>query len=395
MNQPADARYRARGVSSAKEDVHDAIAHLDQGLFPGAFCKILPDLLSADPEQCLVLHADGAGTKSSLAYLAWRENDDLAVWRGIAQDSLVMNLDDCACVGAVGPFVVSNTIGRNAKRIPGTVIAAIIKGYADICASLEQEGITCHLAGGETADVGDLVRTVIVDSTIACRLPRKDVIDASRIVHGDVVIGLSSTGRARWEQHDNAGIGSNGLTGARHELLSKHYAQNYPESHAPEIDPDFVYSGPFRLNDPLVGSSHTIGSALLSPTRTYVPFIRDLIGELGSAEIHGLIHCSGGAHAKIGKFGQHKRYVIDHLPQPPALFQAIAQTANVSWREMYMVYNCGVRLEVVVPPSMAERVLQTAQRCAIDAWVVGHVEDAAPGESNSVHLHTPFGDFVY
>ncbi|TVR47303.1 MAG: phosphoribosylformylglycinamidine cyclo-ligase [Planctomycetota bacterium] len=395
MTTPADARYRARGVSSAKEDVHQAIAHLDAGLFPGAFCKVLPDLLSGDPESCLVLHADGAGTKSSLAYLAWRESGDVGVWKGIAQDSLVMNLDDCACAGAIGPYLVSNTIGRNAKRIPGEVIAAIIAGYGEVCASLEAEGITCHLAGGETADVGDLVRTVIVDSTIACRLPRREVIDASRMAAGDVIIGFSSTGRARWEGVDNAGIGSNGLTGARHELLAKHYAQSYPESHAPEIDPDFVYSGPYRLQDPLPDSSMSIGQALLSPTRTYVPLIRDLIDALGVERIHGLIHASGGAHAKIGKFGHGKRYILDALPPPPPLFRAIQAAAQVDWREMYTVYNCGVRLLAVVPEACAQACLDAAKAAQIDSWVVGRVEDATAGAANSVHLQTAFGDFSY
>ena len=394
MNQPADARYRARGVSSAKEDVHDAIANLDQGLYPGAFCKLLPDLLSGDDEQCLVLHADGAGTKSSLAYLAWSEQDDLSVWHGIAQDSLVMNIDDCACVGAIGPYMISNTIGRNAKRIPGKVIAAIIDGYTKVCDSLHQEGITCHLAGGETADVGDLVRTVIVDSTIACRMPRNQVIDARRIAHGDVVIGLSSTGRARWEDEDNAGIGSNGLTGARHELLARYYGEVYPESHAPERDTTFVYSGPHNLEDPLPGSEMTIGKALLSPTRTYVPFIRDLIEAIGSEDIHALIHCSGGAHTKIGKFGKNKRYVIDGLPTPPPLFKAIQEAAAVNWREMYMVYNCGVRLEVVVPAERAEAVLKVAKDCQIDAWQVGHVEDH-DGPQNVVEISSELGSFTY
>lgn len=368
---------------------------MEQGLYPGAFCKILPDIMGGDDEQCLVLHADGAGTKSSLAYIAWRERDDLSIWRGIAQDSLIMNIDDCACVGALGPFVISNTIGRNAKRIPGSVIAEIIAGYQDVCKLLEDEGIPCHIAGGETADVGDLVRTIIVDSTVACRIPRAQVIDAARMSAGDVIVGFASHGRARWESADNSGIGSNGLTGARHELLHNDYAKKYPESFAPEIDPAFVYNGPFHLEDPLPGAAgSTVGDALLSPTRTFAPLIAQLIASIGHEDLHGLIHCSGGALTKIGKFGSGKRYVKDALPEVPPLFNAIQATADIAWREMFAVYNCGIRLEAVVPPRQVDACLQAAAACGIPAQVIGHVEDS-PQAGNQVEIHSPHGTFSY
>ncbi|TVR14429.1 MAG: phosphoribosylformylglycinamidine cyclo-ligase [Planctomycetota bacterium] len=395
MTSAADSRYRARGVSAGKEDVHQAIAHMEQGLYPGAFCKILPDIMGGDSDQCLVLHADGAGTKSSLAYIAWQERGDLSVWRGIAQDSLIMNIDDCACVGAMGPFIISNTIGRNAKRIPGSIIAEIIAGYQDVCALLENEGIPCHIAGGETADVGDLVRTIIVDSTVACRMPRQQVIDAARMRAGDSIIGFASHGCARWEDHDNSGIGSNGLTGARHELLHKDYAHKYPESYAPEIDPSFVYSGPFHLDDPLPESmGMTIGDALLSPTRTFAPLIAQMLKRIGHEDIHGLIHCSGGALTKIGKFGSGNRYILDALPEIPPLFRAIQATADIAWREMLSVYNCGIRLKAVVPPDQVDACLQVARDCAIPAQVIGRVEDNS-GPGNHVEIHSPHGTFTY
>lgn len=397
MNQP-DARYQARGVSAAKNEVHDAIADQDKGLFPGAFCKLVPDLLSADDDACLVVHADGAGTKSSLAYLAWMEGLGEQVWAGIAQDSLVMNLDDCACVGALGPFLVSNTIGRNAKRIPGNVIAGIVAGYQAVCDTLADEGISCVMTGGETADVGDLVRTVIADSTIVARLQRDQVVDAARMAPGDVIVGFASNGQARWEQTANSGMGSNGLTSARHDLLGG-YREQYPETYAPEVDPALIYSGPHRLQDPLPGEpGTTVGDALLSPTRTYVPLIRDLIEAVGVADLHGLIHCSGGGQAKIGKFGGSagapNRYRKHNLLPVPPLFAALREASGTSWAEAYTVWNMGARLEAIVPETSVQACLDAAAQAQIPAQVVGVVE-AASGAKNEVVLETEHGTFSY
>jgi phosphoribosylformylglycinamidine cyclo-ligase len=395
----ADRRYQARGVSAGKAEVHAAIAGQDQGLFPGAFCKIVPDDLTGDPAHCLVMHADGAGTKSSLAYLAWMEGLGEQVWEGIAQDSLVMNLDDCACVGALGPFLVSNTIGRNAKRVPGTAIAGIVRGYQKVCELLAREGIPCRMTGGETADVGDLVRTVIADSTVVARIRRERVIDAARMAPGDLILGFSSTGQARWEERPNSGIGSNGLTNARHDLLGG-YRATYPETFAPEIDPALAYSGSLELRDALPdGGGMSVGEALLSPTRTYLPLIRRLLEALPAADVHGLIHCSGGGQAKILKFGAHgrptgNRYVKDTLFPVPPLFAAIQREVELSWAEMHTVYNMGHRLEAVVPERAVAACLDVAKDCAIDAQVVGRVEDrGAPG--NEVVVRTAHGEFRY
>jgi phosphoribosylformylglycinamidine cyclo-ligase len=395
MSELPDARYRARGASAAKNEVHAAITGLDRGLFPGAFCQVLPDLLGGSPDHALVLHADGAGTKSSLAYLAWREGADLEVWRGIAQDSLVMNLDDCACVGALGPFVVSNTIGRNAKRIPGEVVAAIIAGYRRLAEDLAAENIAVHLAGGETADVGDLVRTVIVDSTVACRLRREEVVDASRMAPGDVIVGFASFGRARWERSDNSGIGSNGLTSARHEVLGGEYADRYPETWAPEMARELAYCGPYRLGDALPGApGMTVGQALLSPTRTYLPLIRRLLGAIGPQELHGLIHCSGGGQTKILKFGHGLRYIKDSLPPLPPLFATVARELGLAPAELHAVYNCGVRLEAVLPERHAAAALAAARDCGIAAWITGHVE-AASGTANELLIRRDGAELHY
>lgn len=394
-----DQRYQARGASAGKAEVHAAIEHLDRGLFPGAFCTVLPDHLTGDPSACLVMHADGAGTKSSLAYLAWREGYGEAVWEGIAQDALVMNLDDCACVGALGPYVVSNTIGRNAKRIPGAVVAAVVRGYQRVAQTLEREGIAVHLAGGETADVGDLVRTAIVDSTVVCRLPRASVIDAERMTPGDIIVGFASTGRARWEDRENSGIGSNGLTGARHELLGPEYRSRYPETYAPETGEDLVYSGSLQLRSPVPGMGMDTGTALLSPTRTYVPLIRALLGAVDPQLVHGLIHCSGGGQTKIRRFGalgaaRGNRYRKDHLFPTPPLFAAIQRAADVPWQEMYAVYNMGHRLEAIVAPAAVEPCLAVARACGIPAQVVGQVE-AREDAGNEVVVHSPHGTFTY
>jgi len=400
MSSAPDQRYQARGVSAAKHEVHAAITGQDPGLFPGAFCKVIADALSGDPLHCLVMHADGAGTKSSLAYIAWMEGLGEAVWSGIAQDALVMNLDDCVCVGATGPFLISNTIGRNAKRIPGSVIKGIVSGYERMCAVLEREGIRCIMTGGETADVGDLVRTLIVDSTVVCRLPRREVIDAARMAPGDVIVGFSSTGRARWEDADNSGIGSNGLTSARHELLDGVYRARYPESFAPEIPSELVYSGSLGLTTPLeAGSQLTAGAALLSPTRTYAPLVKRLLAAVERSAIHGLIHCSGGGQAKIAKFGAPgqavgNRYVKDQLFPVTPLFAAIQRQAGLSWQEMHTVYNMGHRLEAVVTPTVAATCIAISQECGIAAQVVGRVE-AAAGPGNEVQVRTAHGTFSY
>lgn len=399
-DQRHDERYRARGVSAGKGEVHAAIASQDAGLFPGAFCKLVADELTGDEAYCLAVHADGAGTKSSLAYLAWQEGLGDAVWAGIAQDSLAMNVDDLACIGALGPFLVSNTIGRNAKRIPGPVIAAIVAGYQRVCDLLTAQGIPCRMTGGETADVGDLVRTVIVDSTVVARLRRDQVIDAGRIVPGDVIVGFSSTGQAAWEDAPNAGMGANGLTAARHELLGGDYRAKYPETYAPEIDPALVYNGKHRVGDPLPGDPRfTVGAALLSPTRTYLPLVKRLLAAIPVRDLHGLIHCSGGGQSKIVKFGGYGRrtglrYIKDRLFPVPPLFAAIKASTGQTWAEMYSVYNMGHRLEAVVPPDRVSECLQAARECRIDAKVVGAVEDrGVPG--NEVVVLTEHGRFEY
>jgi phosphoribosylformylglycinamidine cyclo-ligase len=395
-----DSRYRARGVSAGKADVHAAIAKQDAGLFPGAFCKLMPDLLGGDARYCLVMHADGAGTKSSLAYLAWREGFPPELWAGLAQDSLVMNLDDCACVGSLGPYLVSNTIGRNALRIPGEVIGMIVDGYQQVCDQLGRYGISCHLAGGETADLGDLVRTIDITSTVIARMPRERVIDAGRMVPGDAIVGFSSTGQAAWESAPNSGIGANGLTSARHELLGHDYRARFAETYAPEIDPALVYCGPFKLNDALPGDpTFTIASALLSPTRTYLPLIKRLLDSVPLMDLHGLIHCSGGGQSKIVKFGGRGRrnglrFVKDALFAIPPLFEALQQATGMAWPEMYAVYNMGHRLEAVVPLNLVDLCLSAARDCHIDAQVVGRIESRdVPG--NEVVVKTRHGEFKY
>jgi phosphoribosylformylglycinamidine cyclo-ligase len=398
MSQP-DTRYQARGVSAGKADVHAAIAGLDQGLFPGAFCKIIPDLLAQDEASCLLMHADGAGTKSSLAYLAWRETDDLAWWRGIAQDSLIMNIDDCACVGAIGPFLVSNTIGRNAKRIPGSVIKAIIDGYTACADMLAAEGIACHLTGGETADVGDLVRTVIADSTVMTRMPRSDVINAADMQAGDVIVSISGIGQARWETTANSGMGSNGLTAARHEALGGAYAEQYPETYAPEIAREFIYNGQHQLGDQLPGADMSVGQALLSPTRTYAPLIKAVLDEVGRADIHGIIHCSGGGQTKVGKFGQGRdgkglSYIKDNLLPIPPLFTMLVEASGMTWQEAYAVFNCGARLEFIVAPHLADKIIAISQDCGLAAQISGRVEDRdQPG--NEVVISGSHGTYTY
>jgi phosphoribosylformylglycinamidine cyclo-ligase len=398
-NSPA-ARYEARGVSAGKAEVHAAIANQDQGLFPGAFCKLVPDLLGGDASQCVVMHADDVGTKTALAYLAWMEGLGDRVWAGIAQDSLVMNIDDCGCVGATGPFLLANTISRNARRIPGSVIKGIIDGYQQVCDLLAGEGIDCRMTGGETSDCGDVIRTIFVDSVVAARLARTNVIDAARMAPGDVIIGFSATGQARWEDRPTSGMGSNGLTSARHELLGGGYREKYPETFAPETDPKLMYCGKFSVHDRLPGTNDwSVGEALLSPTRTYLPLIVRLITSVPAFGIHGLIHCTGGGQTKIGKFGAYgrahgNRYVKDALFPVPPLFAALKEHTGQGWQEMYAVYNMGHRLEAVLPETHVETCLAVAKGCGIEAKIVGRVEDrGAPG--NEVVVKSAQGTFTY
>ncbi len=393
-----DDRYRQRGVSAGKEEVHAAIARQDAGLFSGAFCKIIADELTGSFDHCLIVHADTAGTKASLGYLAWREGFP-NVWRGIAQDALVMNLDDLGCVGALGPFLISNTIGRNAKLIPGAVLGEIIDGYQRLCDLLTRDGIPCLMTGGETADVGDLVRTLDVGCTITARLPRAEVIDAARITVGDVLVGFSSLGQAAWEDAPNSGIGSNGLTSARHELLGG-YREKYPETYAPQIDPALVYCGKHRLEEPLPGDpAFTVGSALLSPTRTYLPLIKRLLQRIPRADVHGLIHCSGGGQTKILRFGapgaaRGLRFIKDALFPVPPLCAAIQASTGLKWSEMYSVYNMGHRLEAALPAAHAATAIAVARDLGLDAKIIGRVE-ANDGPGNVVEVRGGHGTFVY
>ena len=380
-----------RGVSAAKEDVHAAIRHIDKGLYPKAFCKILPDILGGDPDYCNIMHADGAGTKSSLAYAYWRETGDLSVWEGIAQDAVVMNTDDLLCVGATDGILVSSTIGRNKQLIPGEVIAAIIGGTEKLLASLRAMGIGIHLTGGETADVGDLVRTIIVDTTVCCRMRREDVIDNARIQPGDVIVGLSSCGQATYEQRYNGGMGSNGLTSARHDLFAHSLGERYPETYDHAIPDALAYSGSYQLTDPVEGSPLDAGQLVLSPTRTYAPVIRQLL-QCMLPHIHGMVHCTGGAQTKVLHFvGDNCRVVKDNLFPIPPLFAAIQRQSGTSWEEMYKVFNMGHRMEIYTTPEQAPQVIQTAAQFHIDAQVVGRIEEGP----RQLVLHSPYGTFTY
>lgn len=384
-------RYMQRGVSAAKEDVHNAIRNIDKGLFPQAFCKIMPDILGGDPEWCNIMHADGAGTKSSLAYAYWRETGDLSVWRGIAQDAIVMNTDDLLCVGATDNILVSSTIGRNKNLIPGDVIAAIINGTEDLLQQMRSWGIGIHLTGGETADVGDLVRTVIVDSTVTCRMRRKDVIDNANIRPGDVIVGLSSTGKANYEDQYNGGMGSNGLTSARHDVFSKLIARKYPETYDPQVPDELVYSGNYTLDTPVDGTPLTAGQLVLSPTRTYAPVIRQMLHELRPV-IHGMVHCTGGAQTKVLHFvGPDCHVVKDNMFDIPPLFRIIQEQSQTDWHEMYKVFNMGHRMEVYVAPQYAPDIIRIAGDFGIEAQVVGHIEHG----SRSLIIHSPYGQFEY
>ena len=384
-------RYILRGVSAAKEDVHNAIKNIDKGLFPKAFCKIIPDILGGDDEYCNIMHADGAGTKSSLAYLYWKETGDLSVWKGIAQDALIMNIDDLLCVGAVDNILVSSTIGRNKLKVPGEVISAIINGTDELLAELRQLGVGVYATGGETADVGDLVRTIIVDSTVTCRMKRADVIDNANIRPGDVIVGLASSGKATYEKEYNGGMGSNGLTSARHDVFAKYLAQKYPESYDAAVPDELVYSGGLRLTDSVEGSPIDAGRLVLSPTRTYAPVVRRMLDAM-RPHIHGMVHCSGGAQTKILHFVDNVRVVKDNLFSVPPLFRTIHEQSGTDWKEMYKVFNMGHRLEVYLAPENAQKVIEISESFGIPAQIVGRIEEC---DHKELIIKSEFGEFVY
>ena len=387
-----DGRYALRGVSASKEDVHNAIKHIDKGIFPGAFCKIIPDILGGDPDYCNIMHADGAGTKSSLAYIYWRETGDLSVWKGIAQDALIMNIDDLLCVGVTDHILVSNTIGRNKRLIPGEVISTIINGIEELLADLRGMGIGVYATGGETADVGDLVRTIIVDSTVTCRMKRVDVIDNARIRPGDVIVGLASFGQASYEKAYNGGMGSNGLTSARHDVFAKYLATKYPESFDFSMQDELVYAGQLALTDTVEGVSLDAGRLVLSPTRTYAPVVKKIFDSGLRPHIHGMVHCSGGAQTKILHFTDKMRIVKDNLFPVPPLFRLIQEQSGTDWAEMYKVFNMGHRMEIYLAPSYAVEVIALSKSFDIDAQIVGRV-----GESDAKELiiRSEYGTFTY
>jgi phosphoribosylformylglycinamidine cyclo-ligase len=385
-------RYSQRGVSAQKEDVHQAIKNIDKGLYPKAFCKIISDVLTGSEEHAIVMHADGAGTKSALAYMYWKETGDLSVWKGIAQDALIMNTDDLLCVGATQNILLSSTIGRNKKHIPGEVIAAIIEGTAELIETLNQWGVSIHSTGGETADVGDLVRTIIVDSTVTARIHRNDIINNANIQVGDVIVGLSSTGQASYETEYNGGMGSNGLTSARHDVFSKTLAEKYPESFDPNVPNDLVYSGSRGLTEALEGVPLDIGKLVLSPTRTYAPIVQQIFQNIDRSNIHGMIHCSGGAQTKILHFVDELHVIKDQLFPIPPLFDLIQKESQTSGREMYQVFNMGHRMEFYVPEQQAKEIISISNNFNVAAQVVGRVEAST---SKKLTLQTPLGDFIY
>ena len=384
-------RYNLRGVSASKEDVHNAIKNIDKGLYPKAFCKIIPDFLGNDPEYCNIMHADGAGTKSALAYVYWRETGDLSVWKGIAQDALIMNIDDLICVGATDNILLSSTIGRNKNRIPGEVISAIINGTSELVAELREMGVNIYETGGETADVGDLVRTIIVDSTVTCRMKRSDVIDNANIQPGDVIVGLSSCGQATYEKEYNGGMGSNGLTSARHDVFANYLAEKYPESYNPEIPKELAYAGNSKLTDQIEGLGIDAGKLVLSPTRTYAPVVKKLLEAL-RPNIHGMVHCSGGAQTKILHFIDNLKVVKNNLFPVPPLFRLIHEQSGTDWKEMYKVFNMGHRLEVYLPREHAQQVIDIAQSFNIEAQIVGYCEAS---DKKELLIESEFGRFEY
>lgn len=392
MGSNTSGRYQQRGVSATKEEVHKAIENIDKGLFPRAFCKIVPDYLTGDQDYCLVMHADGAGTKSSLAYMYWKETGDLSVWKGIAQDALVMNLDDLLCVGITSDILLSSTIGRNANKIPGEVISAIIRGTEELIADLRQWGVHIHSTGGETADVGDLVRTIIVDSTVTARIRRDEVIDNARIQAGDVIVGLASYGQATYEAAYNGGMGSNGLTSARHDVFNKSLAEAYPESFDPGIPSDLIYSGAVGLRDAVPGVPLDAGKLVLSPTRTYAPVIRKILETHDRGDIHGMVHCSGGAQTKILHFIEGLHVIKDNLLPIPPLFELIQRESGTSWKEMFQVFNCGHRMELYVPEAVADSIIAVSRSFGIEAQVVGRVSESP---KSKLTIASPHGTFEY
>lgn len=384
-------RYMMRGVSAAKEDVHNAIKNIDKGIFPQAFCKIIPDILGGDPEYCNIMHADGAGTKSSLAYAYWKETGDFSVWKGIAQDALIMNTDDLLCVGAVDNILVSSTIGRNKMLVPGEVISAIINGTDELLASMREMGIGIYATGGETADVGDLVRTIIVDSTVTCRMKRSDVINNANIRPGDVIVGLASFGQATYEDRYNGGMGSNGLTSARHDVFSKYIAEKYPETYDHAVPEELVYSGSYKLTDTVPDAPANAGKLVLSPTRTYAPVIKKVLDELRPG-IHGMVHCTGGAQTKVLHFvGDDCKVIKDNMFPVPPLFRIIKEQSGTDWQEMYKVFNMGHRMEIYVKPETADKVIAISKSFNIDAQVIGHIEEGP----KSLTIKSEFGEFKY
>ncbi|MCT4638347.1 MAG: AIR synthase-related protein [Bacteroidales bacterium] len=387
----SDSRYMQRGVSASKEDVHNAIKDLDKGIFPNAFCKIIPDLLANDEEYCNIMHADGAGTKSSLAYMYWKETGDISVWKGIAQDALIMNIDDLLCVGATDNILVSSTIGRNKNVIPGEVIKAIISGTEEVIGNLRDLGINIILTGGETADVGDLVRTVIVDSTVTSRMKRSDVITNEKIAAGDVIIGLESYGQASYEDSYNGGMGSNGLTSARHDVFNKYLAKKYPESYDQTIPTELVYSGKYRLTDKVKGLNIDAGKIVLSPTRTYAPIIKKVLDKYRD-DVHGLIHCSGGAQTKILNFVENLHIIKNNMFDVPPLFDIIQKESETEWAEMYKVFNMGHRFEIYAPENIADDIIEISKSFNVKAKVVGRVEES---DTKKLTITSKFGTFTY
>lgn len=387
----SDQRYNQRGVSASKEDVHNAIKNIDKGIFPKAFCKIIPDILGGDAEYCNIMHADGAGTKSSLAYLYWKETGDLSVWKGIAQDALIMNIDDLLCVGVTDNILLSSTIGRNKMLIPGEVISAIIQGTNDLCEELSSLGVNIYPTGGETADVGDLVRTIIVDSTVTCRMKKSDVISNDKIQDGDVIVGLSSYGQATYEKEYNGGMGSNGLTSARHDVFANYLATKYPESYDSSIPANLVYSGNMKLTDMIEGLGIDAGKLVLSPTRTYAPVIKQILDKLRPV-IHGMVHCSGGAQTKVLHFVNKVKITKNNLFPVPPLFKLIQEQSGTDWKEMYKVFNMGHRMEIYLPSEYAEAVIDISKSFGIDAQIVGYVEKS---DKTELLIDSEFGRFEY
>lgn len=392
MTQETSQRYAQRGVSASKSDVHNAIKNIDKGLFPKAFCKIVPDFLTNDPDYCLVMHADGAGTKSSLAYAYWKETGDLSVWKGIAQDALIMNIDDLICVGATDHIMLSSTIGRNKNLIPGEVLSAIINGTEALIQDLKSHGITIHSTGGETADVGDLVRTIIVDSTVTARLKRSAVIDNANIKAGDVIVGLASYGQATYEKEYNGGMGSNGLTSARHDVFSKDIARKFPETFDPGVPKNLVYSGGVELTQSIENSPLNAGKLVLSPTRTYAPIVKEILSKYDANTIHGMVHCSGGAQTKILHFIDHLHIVKNNMFTVPPLFKLIKEQSKTDWKEMYQVFNCGHRLELYVAKEVADSIIGIASKFNVEAHIIGHVE-ASP--EKKLTIKSEYGTFEY